>query len=79
MLEFMPLILFAAICIVLMFGFPVALSLAGTALLFAGMGLGLEAVGIDANFDSETHFEKNGPEIETDSFFKIFRCGFSRF
>ena len=40
MLEFMPLILFAAICIVLMFGFPVALSLAGTALLFAGMGLG---------------------------------------
>ena len=38
MLEFMPLILFAAICIVLMFGFPVALSLAGTALLFAGMG-----------------------------------------
>ncbi|MEC7297035.1 MAG: TRAP transporter large permease subunit, partial [Pseudomonadota bacterium] len=52
MLEFMPLILFAAICIVLMFGFPVALSLAGTALLFAGMGLGLEAVGIDANFDS---------------------------
>ena len=48
MLEFMPLILFAAICIVLMFGFPVALSLAGTALLFAGIGLGLEAVGIDA-------------------------------
>lgn len=52
MLEFMPIILFAAICIVLMFGFPVALSLAGTALLFAGMGLGLEAMGIDANFDS---------------------------
>ncbi|CAD5248967.1 MULTISPECIES: TRAP transporter large permease [Halomonadaceae] len=52
MLEFMPVILFAVICIVLMFGFPVALSLAGTALLFAGMGLGLEAIGIDANFDS---------------------------
>ena len=45
MLEFMPLILFAAICIVLMFGFPVALSLAGTALLFAGIGLGRMGTG----------------------------------
>ncbi|MDN3526191.1 TRAP transporter large permease subunit [Halomonas sabkhae] len=51
MLEFMPLVLFAVICTVLMFGYPVALSLAGTALAFAGMGLGLEAMGIDANFD----------------------------
>ncbi|WP_192035841.1 TRAP transporter large permease subunit [Halomonas sp. YLGW01] len=51
MLEFMPLILFAVICVVLMFGFPVALSLAGTALAFAGLGMGLEAVGIDAHFD----------------------------
>ncbi|MCW4151967.1 TRAP transporter large permease subunit [Halomonas sp. 18H] len=51
MLEFMPLVLFAVICTVLMFGYPVALSLAGTALAFAGLGLGLEAMGIDANFD----------------------------
>ncbi|MBW5800123.1 TRAP transporter large permease [Halomonas elongata] len=51
MLEFMPLVLFAVICTVLMFGYPVALSLAGTALAFAGMGFGLEAMGIDANFD----------------------------
>ncbi|MDT8893500.1 TRAP transporter large permease subunit [Halomonas sp. I1] len=51
MMELMPLVLFAVICIVLMFGYPVALSLAGTALAFAGMGLGLETLGIDANFD----------------------------
>ncbi|MDR5860993.1 TRAP transporter large permease subunit [Halomonas eurihalina] len=51
MMEFMPLVLFAVICIVLMFGYPVALSLAGTALAFAGMGFGLESLGIDANFD----------------------------
>ncbi|SHF29751.1 TRAP transporter, DctM subunit [Modicisalibacter ilicicola DSM 19980] len=51
MLEFMPLVLFAVICAVLMFGYPVALSLAGTALAFAGLGMGLEALGIDANFD----------------------------
>ncbi|MBB3190225.1 TRAP transporter large permease [Halomonas cerina] len=52
MLEFMPLVLFAVICLVLMAGYPVALSLAGTALLFSGLGLGLEAMGIDAHFDS---------------------------
>ncbi|MBR9773158.1 MULTISPECIES: TRAP transporter large permease subunit [Halomonas] len=51
MLEFMPLVLFGVICTVLMFGFPVALSLAGTALAFAGLGYGLESLGIDANFD----------------------------
>lgn len=51
MLEFMPLVLFAVICTVLMFGYPVALSLAGTALAFAGLGYGLESIGIDANFD----------------------------
>ncbi|TNC84472.1 MAG: C4-dicarboxylate ABC transporter [Thalassolituus sp.] len=39
MTEFMPLILFAVICIVLMCGFPVAFTLAGTSLLFAGIGL----------------------------------------
>lgn len=52
MMEYMPLVLFAAICIVLMFGYPVALSLAGTALAFTGLGYGLEAIGIDANFDA---------------------------
>ena len=51
MLEFMPLVLFAVICLVLMAGYPVALSLAGTALAFAGLGVGLEALGIDAHFD----------------------------
>ncbi|WP_043530940.1 TRAP transporter large permease [Litchfieldella xinjiangensis] len=51
MFEYMSLVLFAVICIVLMFGYPVALSLAGTALAFAGLGMGLEAMGIDANFD----------------------------
>ncbi|SHK87801.1 TRAP transporter large permease [Halomonas caseinilytica] len=51
MMEFMPLVLFAVICLVLMFGYPVALSLAGTALAFAGLGFGLESLGIDANFD----------------------------
>ncbi|GED23679.1 TRAP transporter large permease [Halomonas halmophila] len=56
MLEFMPLVLFAVICTVLMFGYPVALSLAGTALAFAGMGLGLESMGIDANFDGSYLF-----------------------
>lgn len=39
MVEFLPLLLFAAVCIVLMFGYPVALSLAGTALVFAGGGM----------------------------------------
>jgi len=35
----MPLLLFLAICVVLLAGFPVAFSLAGTSLLFAGIGL----------------------------------------
>ncbi|MGC3873865.1 TRAP transporter large permease [Halomonas sp. GXIMD04776] len=52
MLELMPLVLFAVICVVLMFGYPVALSLAGTALAFAGLGMGLQTMGIDAHFDS---------------------------
>ncbi|MDR5866385.1 TRAP transporter large permease [Halomonas koreensis] len=52
MLEFMPLVLFVVICTVLMFGYPVALSLAGTALAFAGLGMGLESLGIDAHFDA---------------------------
>ena len=35
----MPLLLFAAVCIVLLIGYPVALSLGGTALAFAAIGL----------------------------------------
>lgn len=35
----MPLLLFISVCIVLLFGYPVALSLGGTALLFALIGL----------------------------------------
>ena len=40
MVEFLPLVMFVVICLVLLLGFPVALTLAGTALLFAaGAGL----------------------------------------
>ena len=35
----LPLLLFITICIVLLFGYPVAASLGGTALIFAGIGL----------------------------------------
>ncbi len=38
MAEFMPLFMFLVVCIVLMFGYPVAISLAGTALIFAFFG-----------------------------------------
>ena len=38
MAEMIPLFLFLAVCLVLLAGFPVAFSLAGTALAFAGMG-----------------------------------------
>ncbi len=37
-MEYMALLLFVCVCIVLMAGYPVAYSLAGTALLFAGLG-----------------------------------------
>ncbi|MGK0249231.1 MAG: tripartite ATP-independent transporter DctM subunit [Oleispira sp.] len=37
-MEWMPLVLFVAICLVLMLGFPVAFSLAGTSLIIAGVG-----------------------------------------
>jgi tripartite ATP-independent transporter DctM subunit len=37
-MEWMPLILFIAVCLVLMLGFPVAFSLAGTSLIVAGIG-----------------------------------------
>ena len=39
MIELIPIIMFVVICLVLMLGFPVALSLAGTALLFAVVGI----------------------------------------
>lgn len=38
MLAYLPLIMFAVVCVVLMFGYPVAFSLAGTALAFAWFG-----------------------------------------
>jgi len=38
-MEFIPLLLFLAVCLVLMCGFPVAFSLAGTSLAFAGIGM----------------------------------------
>jgi tripartite ATP-independent transporter DctM subunit len=38
-MELIPLLLFLAVCIVLMCGYPVAFSLAGTSLLFAGIGM----------------------------------------
>lgn len=39
MLEWLPLVLFLCICLVLMLGFPVAFSLAGVSLIFAGIGI----------------------------------------
>lgn len=38
MAEFLPLILFLVVCLFLMAGYPVALTLAGVSLLFAGIG-----------------------------------------
>ncbi|GEK46448.1 C4-dicarboxylate ABC transporter [Bisbaumannia pacifica] len=52
MLDYMPFFLFATICVVLMLGYPVALSLAGTALAFAGLGMGLEALGVALHFEA---------------------------
>ena len=39
MVEFIPLLMFGVICLVLLADFPVAFSLAGTALIFAGLGV----------------------------------------
>ncbi|MEX1032866.1 MAG: TRAP transporter large permease subunit [Cellvibrionaceae bacterium] len=39
MIELIPLLLFACVCLLLMLGYPVALTLGGTALLFAGIGV----------------------------------------
>jgi len=38
-MEYVSLLMFAVVCIVLLFGYPVAFSLAGTALVFAGVGV----------------------------------------
>ncbi len=51
-LEFMPLVMFAAVCGVLMLGYPVAMSLAGTALIFAGLGYVLIQLGVPVAFES---------------------------
>jgi len=39
MVEFLPLFLFAAVCLLLMLGYPVALTLAGSALMAAAFGI----------------------------------------
>ena len=39
MAEYIPLLMFAVVCLVLMLGYPVAFTLAGTALIFAGIGI----------------------------------------
>ncbi|WP_020208511.1 TRAP transporter large permease [Gilvimarinus chinensis] len=39
MIEFLPIIMFAVVCLALMLGYPVAFTLAGVALLFAGGGI----------------------------------------
>jgi tripartite ATP-independent transporter DctM subunit len=39
MIEFIPLFMFLAVCLVLMLGYPVAFTLAGVSLIFAGFGI----------------------------------------
>lgn len=51
-LVYMPFFLFFAICGVLMLGYPVALSLAGTSLAFAGLGFMLLQMGVAVPFES---------------------------
>ena len=41
-MEYLALLMFVAVCAVLLLGYPVALSLAGTALLFAGVGVSFD-------------------------------------
>ncbi|RCV90672.1 C4-dicarboxylate ABC transporter [Billgrantia montanilacus] len=48
----MPLILFFTVCLVLMLGYPVALALAGTALMFTGLGMLLQNMGVPVHFES---------------------------
>ncbi len=50
-LVYMPFVLFFAVCGVLMLGYPVALSLAGTALAFAGLGFALQSLGVAVPFE----------------------------
>jgi len=38
MVEYIPVLMFAVVCLMLMAGYPVAFSLAGTALIFAMVG-----------------------------------------
>ena len=38
-MEWLPLIMFAVVCLVLMAGYPVAFTLGGTALVFAFFGI----------------------------------------
>ena len=45
MAEFLPLLMFLCVCLVLLLGYPVAFSLAGTALFFGGIG------GMTGHFD----------------------------
>lgn len=47
-IDIMPALMFAGVCLILLMGFPVAFSLAGGALLFAGVGLSLGV--FDASF-----------------------------
>ncbi len=39
MIEFIPVLLFVCVCLVLMLGYPVAFTLAGCSLIFAGLGV----------------------------------------
>ncbi|NIC05157.1 TRAP transporter large permease subunit [Halomonas sp. DX6] len=48
----MPLFLFFTVCAVLMLGYPVALALAGTALIFAGLGHLLVQMGMPVPFEA---------------------------
>jgi tripartite ATP-independent transporter DctM subunit len=41
LIELIPLYMFVVVCLVLMLGYPVAFSLAGTALIFAGLGIAI--------------------------------------
>ncbi len=41
LIELLPLLMFLAICVVLMLGYPVAFSLAGVAMIFAGIGISI--------------------------------------
>lgn len=41
LIELLPLLMFVVICLVLMLGYPVAFSLAGVAMIFAGLGISM--------------------------------------